>query len=398
MMASHLGPFYFMREPPGMFAQLLKAHWVLQFAVAAMILLGRPAVAAAEEVAAPSDFGTAFLTPSEGNSRNSEGDFIRLRDGRIMFIYSHYYAGRGEDADPAYLAARYSTDGGRSWSDSSVQVVANEGKQNVMSVSLVRLASGEIALFYLRKNSPLDLRPVVRFSTDEAQSWSPPVEIVPESEMGYYVVNNDRVIQLDSGRLIVPAGQHVDNTATSFSAYAEAVCYLSDDKGRSWRRGRGAARVGREIKTGLQEPGVVPLNDGRLLMYCRTDAGRQYFCYSSDGGEAWSDPQPGALESPLAPASIERMPGSNKLLAIWNNNSTRGYHRTPLTAAISSDDGLHWTHVRNIESDPNGFYCYTAIEFVDDSVLLGYCAGDDGLSSGLLGTKLARAPRSWFDE
>lgn len=332
-----------------------------------------------------------LLDPAPGNTRNSEGDFVQLKDGRIMFVYSHYYEGKGDDADPAYLAARYSGDGGATWTDKSVEVVANEGRQNVMSVSLNRLPAGQIMLVYLRKNSSLDLRPVIRFSTDETATWSDPVEIIPNEVAGYFVVNNDRVVQLSSGRLVVPAAQHVDNTATQHAAYAEAVCYLSDDQGLTWRRG-GSTKASRSMKSGLQEPGVVELSDGRLLMYCRTDSGSQYFAYSTDQGETWSNPQPGTLSSPLAPASIERIPGADALLAVWNNNATRGYKRTPLTAAISHDDGQTWQNVHNLESDPDGFYCYTAIEFAGDNVLLAYCAGRMGLPEGLLSLKLARVP------
>ncbi|HEX6961674.1 MAG TPA: sialidase family protein, partial [Lacipirellula sp.] len=247
-------------------------------AVAALLLATFiSAVGFAADYNAGSAFPTALvLAPSPGNVRNSEGDFVILRDGRAMFVYSHYYEGAGGDADPAYLAGRFSSDGGATWTGESVEVVANEGRQNVMSVSLERLPTCEIALFYLRKNSPVDLRPIVRFSKDEAKSWSEPVEIIPENEAGYYVVNNDRVLQLSTGRLVVPAAHHVDNTPTKHAAYAEAVCFLSDDHGRTWRRG-GGTRTSRDVKTGLQEPGVVELSDGRLLMFCRTDAGRQYF-------------------------------------------------------------------------------------------------------------------------
>jgi hypothetical protein len=61
------------------------------------------------------------------------------------------------------------------------------------------------------------------------------------------------------------------------------MCYLSDDQGRSWRRSKstliGRAADGRRIT--LQEPGVVELAGGRLLMYARTDAGSQFVCHSS---------------------------------------------------------------------------------------------------------------------
>jgi hypothetical protein len=361
-----------------------------------ILFLGLPLCGRGENAPAHSIAPTAVIAPDPRNPRNSEGDFIQLKDGRILFIYTHHYGGKGEDDAPAFLASRFSSDGGATWSKSSEQVIANEGKKNIMSVSLLRLASGNIALVYLRKHSKYDCLPALRLSTDEAKTWSPPIDIVPEKESGYYIVNNDRIVQLSSGRIIVPCAQHVDNTPKKWSAYAEAVCYLSDDNGCHWRRGRGVARVSRDIKTGLQEPGVVELSDGRLLMFCRTDAGAQFFAYSSDQGETWAHPAPSTLQSPLAPASIKRIPGTNDLLAIWNNNDTHAYHRTPLTSAVSHDDGRTWTNVKNLEDDPRGIYCYTAIEFAGDQVLLAYCAGRDTVRNGLSTTKLARLPLNWF--
>ena len=50
-----------------------------------------------------------LLPPGPDNPRNSEGDFIRLKDGRLMFIYTHFTGGGG-DHEAAHLAARYSCD------------------------------------------------------------------------------------------------------------------------------------------------------------------------------------------------------------------------------------------------------------------------------------------------
>ena len=38
------------------------------------------------------------LGPGNGFSRHSEGDFIRLRDGRILFIYSRFTESFADDA------------------------------------------------------------------------------------------------------------------------------------------------------------------------------------------------------------------------------------------------------------------------------------------------------------
>jgi hypothetical protein len=56
------------------------------------------------------------LEPSKANPRNSEGAFATLADGRLMFAYSRYTGEDWEDHAPADIAARYSSDGGETWS------------------------------------------------------------------------------------------------------------------------------------------------------------------------------------------------------------------------------------------------------------------------------------------
>ena len=272
-----------------------------------------------------------------------------------------------------------------------------------MSVSLLRLKDGRIALFYLRKNSTSDCRPVMRISRDEAKSWSDPVEIIPDSENGYYVVNNDRVVQLKSGRLIVPASQHFGKGQEKWTGYGRVVCYYSDDGGRSWKRGREAPpgeSGGKPVV--LQEPGVVELTDGRLLVFCRTNGGSQFVAYSKDGGATIGPWSASNIISPVSPASIERIPTTGDLLLVWNDHRNIPENlrrkRTPLAVAVSRDEGRTWERTKILEDNPHGWYCYTAIEFVDGHVLLGLCAGDRRHNNGLAQTQITRFPIKWLYE
>ncbi len=333
------------------------------------------------------------LAPGPGNPRNSEGDFIRLRDGRLLFAYTRF-GGDGEDHAPATIESRSSSDGGRSWSAKDETLVAGEGAQNVMSVSFLRLADRRIGLFYLRKNSLVDCQVLGRFSSDEARTWSEPVPCTPDA--GYFVMNNDRAVQLAGGRIIVPVALHT--SAGKFTYRGVAMCYLSDDGGRTWRRSRDTIECpDKDSKAGLQEPGIVELKDGRLMMFCRTDLGSQYVAYSDDGGEHWSSAGPSPLLSPTSPASIERIPRTGHLLAVWNDHSgataeaRRKGSRTPLTLAISEDEGRSWIRRRNLEDSPGGFYCYTAIEFAGDHVLLAYLAADK-VPARLIRISMVRVP------
>jgi len=108
------------------------------------------------------------LSPGPGNPRNSEGGFITLKDGSVLFVYTHFESGGG-DYSSAQLTSRISTDGGKTWSQKDKIVVSNEGAMNVMSVSMIRLIDGKIALFYLKKNSIIDCIPFMRLSDDDEQ-------------------------------------------------------------------------------------------------------------------------------------------------------------------------------------------------------------------------------------
>ena len=87
------------------------------------------------------------LPPGDNNQRNSEGAFMPLKDGRIMFVYSRYYGTSSSDHATADIAARYSSDNGATWTDKDEIIVKNHGGMNVMSVSLLRLKSGNLWCF-----------------------------------------------------------------------------------------------------------------------------------------------------------------------------------------------------------------------------------------------------------
>ncbi|OPZ82927.1 MAG: Sialidase B precursor [bacterium ADurb.Bin429] len=354
------------------------------------------------------------LPHGPGNPRNSEGAFAALRDGRIVYVYTRYYGDDWADHATARLCARYSSDGGCTWTTDDVVVLENEGRCNVMSVSLLRLRDGRLGLWYIRKDGIDNAHTWMRASEDDGATWSAPICCVPAP--GYFVVNNDRVVQLSSGRLVVPAAYHrnslasdtgTENLFASLDLRGIALFFLSDDGGATWRESRDWWALPVRSGSGLQEPGVVELCDGRLYACCRTDVGRQYEMFSEDGGDTWTPPQPSAFQGPCAPLSIKRLP-TGDLLAVWNDHSGRltpvpteagwsstSWGRTPLVCALSRDDGATWERHKLLEDDPTHGYCYTAIHPTDDAVLLAYCCG--GGDSGVLqDSRIRRVTYNWL--
>lgn len=332
------------------------------------------------------------LPPGPGNPRNSEGDFIGLKDGGILFVYTHFTGGGG-DHSKAHLASRTSFDGGKTWSKKDDMVLSNEGIMNIMSVSLIRLKNGKIALFYLRKNSERDCIPFLRLSDDEAKTWSDPVRCIPDS--GYFVMNNDRVVQLRDGRLLLPVSLHT-NEAGEFVSRGRIMCYYTDDL-KEWNRSEEAPNPEEVVS---QEPGVVELKDGRIMLFCRTSSNVQYMSYSIDRGETWSALEPGNFRSPMSPASIERIPTTGDLLLVWNDNAQDGIEnagkRTPYNIAVSKDEGRTWIKEKVIENNPFGWYCYTAIFFMDEHVLLAHCSDDLRKTGSLQTSQVNRLSLEWI--
>ncbi|MDF2725276.1 MAG: hypothetical protein K0Q59_4953 [Paenibacillus sp.] len=334
------------------------------------------------------------IGPSQGNPRNSEGAFIDLRDGSILFIYSSFIGHSSHDDGYACLAARHSGDNGHTWSDARIIVTAVEHEAlNVMSVSLLRMENGDIGLFYLIRRGWHDTRLHLRRSSDEGQTWGEAACCVPA--LGYYVTNNDRVIRLTSGRLVIPAAFHKisGNSTTDWSGFDHRgiqFFFLSDDDGKTWREARTAVWLDEpRSTTGLQEPGVIERKDGTLWSWSRTDMGTQFETFSHDGGETWTKPNVSSFTSPASPLSMKRIPGTGELIAVWNpipNYQTRVFApgtagRTPLVGAFSEDEGRTWQRyfLAEREEDKNGC-CYTAIHISGDALLLAYCAGgqEDG--------------------
>lgn len=338
----------------------------------------------------------AIICPiSEDNPRNGEGDLIELKGGRLLLAYTDFYGGAA-DGSAAVISARYSEDGGTSWGE-KYTLQPNTGEENVMSVSLERLASGDLGFLFLLKNSSDDCKAYLRKSSDEGQTWSEPV--CATAEDGYHVVNNDRLVQLSTGRLIVPSCSY---TGCYRERQNQAWTYYSDNEGATWQRSRSGLRV-EGSQSGMQEPGVVELKDGTLMMIMRCDLGYVYQSFSSDGGETWSGPEPTALEAPVSPCAVKRLPTTGDLLMIWNNRaghpeSEPFSRRTPLTAALSNDEARTWHHIKNIESNRARTYCYTGITFVGDRVLLTYYLSETiGEKERVLASlKLKVLEAAWF--
>lgn len=181
---------------------------------------------------------------------------------------------------------------------------------------------------------------------------------------GYVGAICGRITQLKSGRIILPFARWLpeERRGPPRGCNASTVIY-SDDAGKTWKES--ASRLFAPCPenyngdpVGAVEPVVLELNDGRVWMLMRTQAGVLYESFSRDGVD-WSPAQPTKFPSSTGPPELVRLP-DGRIVMFWNHCElpprfeNQGVYggRDALHAAISSNEGKTWRGFREVYLDP----------------------------------------------
>ena len=351
--------------------------------------------------------------------RHSEGDLVRLEGGELLAVWSRFPA--SSDHGRSQVVGRRSSDAGRTWGDifpvASFSEPSHRLNSNLMGPSLLLLKNkSRILLTYsgkeeLEPENP-DFNRRIRCSifgrfTEDGREFSPPFLISDRDH--YYVCIAARVLQLSSGRILLPVA--VDLNPGQEFGWKEQSClaFFSDDEGANWKRGQPCTLPEEEYRSldssqrTLQEPGLIELRDGRIFMVIRTRRGHPFRSFSEDGGETWSAPKP--IEEIIAPASPQtliRLPDSDHVAMIYNNNpkGAKGAwsDRRPLALAVSSDEGNCFHFRRLIEEKECRCWSYPACRiYGDDFYLLTYEWIQQNPIFFFTDFKLSIIPVSWFE-
>ncbi|MCC6424137.1 MAG: exo-alpha-sialidase [Phycisphaerales bacterium] len=345
---------------------------------------------------------------SPQNPRNSEPAMIELNDGSLMIVWQEFESSEleAEDNAPGHLSAMVSCDGGISWGGRRVLVENLPGDANVFSPNLIRSREGDILMLFFRYNELTAGKPPMTTaylwrSRDDGKTFAEESTLWSRKPLAYA---SGVIKRLKSGRILLPICRQTGLVWSPTDHEVSGSVY-SDDDGRTWTISDSWVDL---PMRGVMEPHVAELRDGRVMMVVRTQLGAVFQSISSDGGITWSKGQTTGLKAPESCPELANLPGSDDLLIVWNNSEYDmkfGSHygkRSPLSAAISRDDGKTWSMPKNIVADPNRCYSNPVIYFTRSGkcVLVWFEMGynQNWCMSGHIDLRGAIFDRSWLEQ
>jgi hypothetical protein len=242
--------------------------------------------------------------------------------------------------------------------------------------SFLRRKNGQLLMAYIWSVGGRDPygHSYYRCSDDEGATWSDPKVLTPSRER-ICQVHNDKLLRLSSDRILAAAELRID--------------------GHTWHRSDNDVDM---LTQGVesQEPHLVELRDGRVMMLFRTYSGYVGRAHSEDQGQTWSEGEiVEDLQLPINSSAlhVSRIPSTGNLLLVRSTGNggkvpgerprvfNRGdgnkhYIRTPFTSIISRDEGETWENEQIIAGDPYGDFGYPSVLHLDNLALVSYHALD----------------------
>jgi predicted neuraminidase len=274
-----------------------------------------------------------------------------LKNGDLYLVY---YGGAGEYAIETAVFGSRLKKGEAQWT--APKPIASDPLRSVGNGVIWEAPDGVVWLFYVVRYGATwsTSRIQCKLSHDNAVTWSDAsVLSLDEGDMV-----RGRPIVLDNGDYLLPIYHETGHDPESVGPDSTSLFLRFDPAKKTWTK-TGAIRSPK----GNIQPAAVQFNNQDLIAYCRRggDYNPKTIGYivrseSHDGGMTWSEGKDSAFPNPNAAIDFIKLK-SGRLLLIFNDSMNR---RTPLTAALSSDQDRTWPIRRNIR-EGNGDFGYPTV-------------------------------------
>jgi predicted neuraminidase len=301
--------------------------------------------------------------------RDSHGSTLtELPDGRIMVAW---YSGPYEKSHLVGIYSSIFTPSTQSWTPVVLLEKENEITSEGNPVLYYDSETKRLWLFWVTM-SRADYAKIpggwstckvkCRHSDDLGENWSSPKWLTHF----WGRMTRNRPLRLSNGDVLLPLYSEWMRYRTNiWMATREEFA-----KGAPECQWKNIAGVGSKVL----QPNIVELEPGHLLCYMRTAKNAPLGPWisvseSKDYGRHWAPISKGPF--PNSNSGLALMKLKNGHLAMAFNNCPTG--RTPLSLAISEDNGKTWPYVRDIIHEENERFCYPEIiQATDGTIYVSY--------------------------
>ncbi|MFC0212982.1 exo-alpha-sialidase [Paenibacillus chartarius] len=330
-----------------------------------------------------------ILHPNDSHAAN----LLELDNGDLLCTW---FTGSGEGNPDTNVVLSRLPAGSTQWTE-PVQL-SGDPERSEQNPVLFQAPDGKLWLLHT-SNEPHDqktAKAVYRISEDRGATWGPTETLC--DRRGIFLRHPPLVLR--NGDWLLPA--YYCKLDGHYS-----VVLISSDQGRTWNEYEVSGSVHRV------QMNVVELTDGSLFaMFRSRQADRIYTSVSHDSGRSWSVPVRSELPNNNSSTQVVKLPNGH-LALVYNNSSMERDQfrwvqrkgefrkkplRTPLTLAVSVDEGRTWPMYRNVQT--------ADLEYKDSEIGYSYpsiVAGRDGslhiaFSYLRKGIKYVRVDESWVKE
>ena len=285
-------------------------------------------------------------------------------------LYVAYYGGGGEYVDDSCVWGGRLKKGQTQWT--RPVVIADTPFRGEGNPVVWQAPDGLVWLFYVQRYGETwsQSRIQAKISRDGAQTWSDSFMVA--FEMG--MMARGRPIVLHDGDYLLPVYHETGADRERTAPDTSSLFLRYNPKTHEWTP---THKI--RSRTGNLQPEPVQLADDYLVAYCRPGGDyepstNRYLvrAESHDGGRTWSEGRDSPFANPNAAVSFIRLRNGH-LLLVYNDSMSE---RSPLTAAISTDNDKTYPYRRNLAEGQNTFAYPMAIQTRDDKIHVVYTTNE----------------------
>jgi predicted neuraminidase len=230
---------------------------------------------------------------------------------------------------------------------------------------LFRSNDGTIVLYFKVGKTIDHWETWYKLSSDDGETWTEAKELVPGDKGGRGPVRNKPIV-LSDGTWLAPSSNEKEGV---WNAFVDR----SEDQGKTWSASSFLV-VNRDSipEEGVIQPALWESSNGNVHMLLRSSAGVICRSDSRDFGKTWSPVYKTNLPNPNSGIDLTKLDDGTLVLA-YNRDAKNWGSRSPISLAVSNDNGKTWPTSIDIETgSADDEFSYPSIIHVGDTIALTY--------------------------